>query len=201
MVRALFALPFFWVRVRLGICLASLDNAELLRFALRQRKWGLLGSMASFPLYLIGGTAWGFGAEYLYLALWVPGALLSTAALMIGLYSRTTISSALYDRSAAPRATQGRVRWLLPARQGGWALLIRDGEGRHHWFTGRGADLERIRAALRRRRSGVTLEVRVTLTYYPRTKVIERVDGMTVEEREVARAFRGQLAPALSPGF
>lgn len=201
MVWGLLGLPMVWVRVRLGICLASLDNAELLRFALRQRRWGLLGSMASFPLYLIGGTAWGFGAEYLYLALWVPGALLSTAALVIGLYSRTMIGAAMSDRVTYPRATQGQVRVLLPASQGGWALLLRDGKGKHLWFTGRAADLARIRDALERRRSGTTLEVRVTLTYYPRTKVIERVDGMTVEEHERARAFNGQLAPIPTPGY
>ncbi|MBO0707768.1 MAG: hypothetical protein J2P44_05335 [Candidatus Dormibacteraeota bacterium] len=200
MLRALFGLPMTWVRVRLGICLASLDNAELLRFALRQRRWGLLGSMASFPLYLIGGTAWGLGAEYLYLALWVPGALLSTAALMIGLYSRAMISSAMYDRNTMPNATQGLVRMLLPAREGGWALLLQDGDGKHVWFTGRPADLDRIRGALERRRSGMTLEVRLTITYYPRTKVIERVDGMTVAEHAKERVVAGRLAPAPSAG-
>jgi hypothetical protein len=200
MLRALLGLPMTWVRVRLGICLASLDNAELLRFALRQRRWGLLGSMASFPLYLVGGTAWGLGAEYLYLALWVPGALLSTAALMIGLYSRTMISSAMYDRTAMPSATQGQVRMLLPAREGGWALLLKDGGGKHLWFTGRAADLERVRDALERRREGMTLEVRLTITYYPRTRVIERVDGMTVAEHARERVLAGRLAPVPSAG-
>ncbi|MBO0701637.1 MAG: hypothetical protein J2P38_01810 [Candidatus Dormibacteraeota bacterium] len=198
MLRALFGLPMTWVRVRLGICLASLENAELLRFALRQRRWGLLGSMSSFPLYLIGGTAWGLGAEYLYLALWVPGALLSTAALMIGLYSRAMISSAMYDRTTMPSATQGRVLMLLPAREGGWALLLKDGEGRHHWYTGRAADLERVRTALERRRPGVTLEVRLTITYFPRTRVIERVDGMNVAEHARERVLAGSFAPVPS---
>jgi len=200
MLRALSGLPMTWVRVRLGICLASLDNAELLRFALRQRRWGLLGSMASFPLYLIGGTAWGLGAEYLYLALWVPGALLSTAALMIGLYSRAMISSAMYDRNTMPNATQGQVRTLLPAREGGWALLLKDGDGKHVWFTGRAADLDRVRGALERRRSGMTLDVRLTLTYFPRTKVIERVDGMTVAEHAKERVIVGNLAPVPTAG-
>jgi hypothetical protein len=200
MLRALTGLPMTWVRVRLGICLASLDNAELLRFALRQRRWGLLGSMASFPLYLIGGTAWGLGAEYLYLALWVPGALLSTAALMIGLYSRTMISSAMYDRTSMPSATQGQVRMLLPAKEGGWALLLKDGDGKHVWFTGRADDLDRVREALGRRREGMTLEVRITITYFPRTKVIERVDGMSVAEHAKERVLAGNLAPVPSPG-
>ena len=200
MLKALLGLPMTWVRVRLGICLASLDNAELLRFALRQRRWGLLGSMASFPLYLVGGTAWGLGAEYLYLALWVPGALLSTAALMIGLYSRTMISSAMQDRTAMPSATQGEVGMLLPAREGGWALLLKDGQGKQLWFTGRAADLGRVRDALERRREGMTLEVRLTITYYPRTRVIERVDGMTVAEHAKERVPAGRLAPVLGAG-
>lgn len=199
MLRALAGLPMTWVRVRLGICLASLDNAELLRFALRQRRWGLLGSMASFPLYLVGGTAWGLGAEFLYLALWVPGALLSTAALMIGLYSRALIGSAMHDRGTMPNATQGQVLVLLPARQGGWALLLKDGRGKHVWFTGRAADLERVRAALERRREGMALEVHLTLTYYPRTKVIERVDGMSVAEHAKERVRAGRLALAPTP--
>ena len=200
MLRALLGLPMTWVRVRLGICLASLDNAELLRFALRQRRWGLLGSMASFPLYLIGGTAWGLGAEYLYLGLWVPGALLSTAALMIGLYSRTMISSAMSDRIAMPNATQGLVRMLLPAQEGGWALLLEDAAGKNMWFTGRASDLYRVRDALERRREGMTLEVRLTITYFPRTKVIERVDGMSVAEHAKERVLAGRLAPVPSPG-
>ncbi len=200
MLRALLDLPMTWVRVRLGICLASLDNAELLRFALRQRRWGLLGSMASFPLYLIGGTAWGLGAEYLYLALWVPGALLSTAALMIGLYSRTMISSAMYDRTTMPSATQGQVRLLLPASEGGWALLLEDGDGKHLWFTGRAEDLDRVRGALERHREGMTLEVRITITYFARTRVIERVDGMSVAEHAKERALARGLAPVPSAG-
>lgn len=198
MLRAVLGLPMTWVRVRLGICLASLDNAELLRFALRQRRWGLLGSMASFPLYLIGGTAWGLGAEYLYLALWVPGALLSTAALMIGLYSRTMISSAMSDRIGMPNATQGLVRMLFPAKEGGWALLLEDGDGKHLWFTGRAEDLYRVRDALEKRREGMTLEVRLTITYFPRTKVIERVDGMTVAEHVKEQVMAGRLAPVPS---
>ncbi|MFZ0217266.1 MAG: hypothetical protein WAM30_15140 [Candidatus Dormiibacterota bacterium] len=195
MALALLRLPVRWVQVRLGICLASLDNAELLRFALRQRRWGLLGSMASFPLYVIGGTAWGFGADLLYLALWVPGALLSTAALMIGLYSRATLASALFDRSSTPIAVKGRVRILLTGREGGWPMLLHDQDGRHYWLTGRAADLDRIRTALERRRSGVDLAVTVTLTYFPRTRVIDRVEGLSVEERERMRVGVGQLSP------
>ena len=197
MALALLRLPVRWLQLRLGICLASLDNAELLRFALRQRRWGLLGSVASFPLYVVGGTAWGLGADQLYLTLWVPGALLSTAALVIGLYSRATLASALFDRVSTPVAVKGPVRLLLTGREGGWPMLLRDQDGVHHWLTGRATDLERIKTALQRRRSGVELEVTVTLTYFPRTRVIDRIEGLSVEARERQRVRVG--APQLAP--
>ena len=195
-VRARLALPFKVACAWLGICLAGLDNEELFRFAMRQRGWGLVWSMISFPLYVVGGIAWGFGSDVLYLSLWLPGALLSTAALFTGLYARAMLAGALLDRSGDPIAAKGTLRRVIPGRDGGWPVLMRDQNGRGLWLTGREADLHRAIEALERRRPGVQLELSITLTYYPRTHVIKEISGIAVQEREKARATAASLAPS-----
>jgi hypothetical protein len=194
-IRSWLNLPFKAACARLGICLAGLDNEELFRFAMRQRGWGLLWSTISFPLYVVGGVAWGFGSDVLYVSLWLPGALLSTAALFTGLYARAMLAGALLDRSSEPVAAKGTLRRLIPGRDGGWPVLIRDQDGRGLWLTGREADLGRAIEAHRRRRPGVQLELSITLTYYPRTHVIKEISGIAVQERDKARATAPSLAP------
>lgn len=193
--RARLELPFKVVCAWLGICLAGLDNEELFRFAMRQRGWGLLWSMISFPLYVTGGIAWGLGSDVLYLSLWLPGALLSTAALCTGLYARAMLAGALLDRSSDPVAAKGTLRRVVRPRDGGWPVLLRDQDGSGLWLTGRETDLRRAIEALRRRRPGVQLELSITLTYYPRTRVIKEISGIAVQEREKARATARSLAP------
>jgi hypothetical protein len=162
---------------------------------MRQRGWGLLWSTVSFPLYVVGGIAWGFGSDVLYLSLWLPGALLSTAALLTGLYARAMLAGALLDRSGDPVAAKGRLLRLIPGRGGGWPVLIRDQDGRGLWLSGRESDLQRAVEALRWRRPGVQLDLSITLTYYPRTHVIKEISGIAVQEREKERATAPSLAP------
>jgi hypothetical protein len=180
-------LPLFWAGAQVGTLLASLEESELHRFAVKQRTcWALLWLVSVVAAYLAGASG---------LTSWAPYLILS-AALLLNVRWRTMLVNAGLDRTSTPIAATGRVRRLIVSREGGWPLLLQDQDGRWLWLTGQERDLERTRAALRRRRPGVDLELRLTLTYYPRTHVIKEITGMTVEERARARAAVPRLAPS-----
>ena len=187
MLKASLRLPLLCVGAQLGLLLASLEELELRRFATKQQSWwGLLWVASLLAAYLAGASGPTGWAPYLILS----------AALLLNLRWRAVLVNAGLDRTATPIAASGRVRRLLASRDGGWPLLLHDQDGRWLWLTGQERDLERTRAALRRRRSGVQLELSLTLTYYPRTRVIKEITGMSVEERAPARAAVPRLAPS-----
>jgi hypothetical protein len=177
-----------WVGAQLGTLLASLDEPEVRRFVIKQQAWWVpLWITSLCAAYLAGAT----GPSG-----WVPYLILS-APLLFSLRWRATLVNAGLDRASTPIAVGGRVRKLIPSRDGGWPLLLRDQDGSWLWLTGKGQDLDRARQTLRSRRSGVRHELRLTLTYYPRTHVIKEITGMSVEERETVRA--PALRPVISP--
>ena len=185
MLRAGLRLPLLWAGARVGTLLGSLDAAELRRFAIRQQTcWVLVWLTSLAAAYLAG--AWGAMG-------WVPYLILSSS-LLFNIRWRAALVNAGLDRTSTPIATSGSVRRLIASRDGGWPLLLRDQDGLWLWLTGQERDLERVRSKLRTRRSGVHLELRLTLTYYPRTKVIKEITGMSVEERARVRAAMPRLA-------
>lgn len=188
MLRSGLRFPLLWVGAQLGTLLASLDEPEIRRFALRQQMWWVPLWITSVCGAYLAGAARPSG--------WVPYLILSLP-LLVSMRWRATLVNAGLDRTSTPIAVGGRVRTVIPGRDGGWPLLLRDQDGRWLWLTGREQDLDRARQTLRRRRAGVQLEVRLTLTYYPRTHVIKEITGMSVQEREPVRA--PALQPATSP--
>lgn len=185
MLRSGLRFPLFWVGAQLGTLLASLDEPEVRRFAIKQQAWWVPLWIASLcGAYLAGATG---------PSSWVPYLILS-APLLFSIRWRATLVNAGLDRTSTPIAAGGRVRTLVPSRDGGWPLLLRDQDGRWLWLTGREQDLDRARRTLRTRRPGVRLEVRLTLTYYPRTHVIKEITGMSVQERDTVRTPARQLA-------
>jgi hypothetical protein len=177
--------PLLWVGAQLGTLLASLDEPELRRFAIKQQAWWVPLWISSLCGAYLAGAIGPSG--------WVPYLILS-APLLFSLRWRATLVNAGLDRTSTPIAAGGRVRILIPSRDGGWPLLLRDQDDRWLWLTGQEQDLDRVRQTLRKRRSGVGLELRLTLTYYPRTHVIKEITGMSVQEREPVRAPARQLA-------
>lgn len=187
MLKAGLRLPLLWVGAQLGTLLASLEEPELHRFAIKQRTWwALLWLVSVLAAYVAGASGLTSWAAYLILS----------PALLLNLRWRAMLVNAGLDRTSTPIAASGRVRRLIASREGGCPLLLHDQHGRWLWLTGQEPDLERTRSALRRRRSGVHLELRLTLTYYPRTRVIKEITGMSVEERAPARAAVPKLAPS-----
>jgi hypothetical protein len=184
--KASLRLPLLWAAAQLGTLLASLDQPELHRLAIKQRTWwGLLWLVSVLAAYLAGASGPTGWAPYLILS----------AALLLNFRWRAMLVNAGLDRTSTPIAAGGSARRLIASREGGWPLLLHDQDGRWLWLTGQGGDLERTRAALRKRRSGVHLELHLTLTYYPRTHVIKEITGMSVKEWAPARAAASRLAP------
>jgi hypothetical protein len=197
MASARWRLPVVWLGALVGTYLATLDDAELWRYAIRrQAVWGMLCSTALF-LYLTG-TGPTVGPEGTSIVGWAAATFGVVASLLATIRLRATLDLAVIDRNSAPAASGGAVRRVIASREGGWPLLLRDRDGHWLWLTGHERDLRRLRAKLASRRPGSYLELRITVTYYPRTRVIKEITGMTVEEREVARGFVPRFAT--SPG-
>jgi hypothetical protein len=131
--------------------------------------------------------------ETLALLTYAAAAVVALAALAIWQWSRLMVRRALQDRAGHPIPCRGTVRWLTACREGGWPLLVRSERGQWLWLTGSGEALAPMRRHLARRERGRSWRVSVTLTYYPRSRVIHEVTGMAVEELEevlaAARAY------------
>ena len=189
--------PLAWLGARLGLYLAGLDDRELGRFVVRRRvMWSALWS-TSFVLYM-SGTFASAQLEGVGLVLWCVALAGMTASTMANLRLRATLAVALLDRASTPSVAAGVVHHLFVSREGGWPLLLEDRDGTWHWLTGAERDLVRLRASMERRTAGVKVEVRLTVTYYPRTLVIKEVTGLSVEERVTARAPVAAFAPSPS---
>ena len=192
-VATLWHLPVAWVGARLGLYPAGLDDRELTRVAIRRRvMWSVLWSTCFF--FYLSGTFTTADLSGLAGLLWWASVFGMTASTFASFRLRAFLAQAMRDRTSAPTADAGAVRHVIASREGGWPMLLVDRDGRRIWLTGHERDLRRLRAALARTTSGVRIEVRVTLTYYPRTHVIKEISGVTVEEHEVARAFAARLA-------
>lgn len=187
-------LPAAWAGARLGLYPSSLDDAELTRVAIRRRAmWSAVWS-SCFSVYLVVTFATSSLSGVMGIVWWVAVAGM-TAATFSNLRLRTFLAIAMRDRTSAPTADAGAVRHVMESRDGGWPMLLDDRDGRLIWLTGHERDLRRLHAALARTTSGVRIDVRVTLTYYPRTHVIKEISGITVEEHEIVRALTPSFAP------
>jgi len=197
MVRASLARCLWWIAARMGLCLGGVDDDELRRLLRRRLSWMVLAAGLGAFLVVLGGglagaplTAAGSGASAASLSLsrtlgrGVEGAAAIPALLgvMVWWYARRKVRRARGDRAAYPVPCRGTVRGLVSAGQGGWPVLVRSEQGRWLWLTGSEDALAPVRRRIAARRRGVELRFSVTLTYYPRCRVVHAVTGMAVEE-------------------
>jgi hypothetical protein len=176
----------WWAAARLGLCLAGIDEAELKRFLLQRFRWIVVAVGGAGSFFVLGGgiaggrsrKGAGATASYLY---YIAAAVLALAALVVWWYSREMVRRAVKDRSGPAVACKGTVRRLIAARQGGWPLLLRSSDGRWFWLTGSSKALAPMRARLTKGTVDRPFQLTLTLTYYPRSRVIGEISGMAVE--------------------
>ena len=194
----------------MGLCLAGVGDGELQRLLFRRLRWivlwagaaaclGVLGNgLAAAPPPPAGTTApvraVSFGA-------YAVAALLALIAVAIWLYCRIIVRRALRDRTGYPTPSKGTMRGLITSREGGWALRLRSEQGRWLWLTGSSQAL----TPMRRRMAGLTpgrpYRLAVTLTYYPRSRVIHEITGMAVEELDAVMASQRWRVAAERPSY
>jgi hypothetical protein len=180
---ALGYLPW-WIAARLGLCLASLSNAELDRLSRVRLRWIVVaGGGAGLFFVVANGLGAALPAGDPGLARWllyIPVAVLCAASFPVWRYSRSILTRARLDRDTQPVALKGRALAVIPAPDGGWAVLMSTKPGRWTWLTGAPQDVGLIR-----RRLGQTAHQRtwlmITLTVHPRSRVIKEISGMAVD--------------------
>lgn len=212
MILAILVRPLWWTVARMGLCLGGVDDDELQRLRSRRLGWMLVtGGAAAFLIVLAGAasgahlTAAGTGASAESLALstlagMVLYGLAGVPALLcvaIWLYVGRKIRRARRDRERYPEVCRGTVRRLMIVPDGGWPVLIRSDRGRWMWLTGSEDALRLVRRRLPARRDAASVRFTVTLTHYPKCRVVHTVTGMAVEQLDAVLA--AQIAAAPSP--
>lgn len=181
----------WWIAARMGLCLASVGDEELQRLLFKRLRWIVLWAGGAACLAVLGNglaaappppAGTNAPVRAVSLGAYVVAALLALIAVAIWLYSRIIVRRALRDRTGYPTPCKGTARGLITSREGGWALRLRSEQGRWFWLTGS----SQVLAPMRRRMAGLThgrpYRLAVTLTYYPRSRVIHEITGMAVEE-------------------
>lgn len=192
-VATLWHLPVAWVGARLGLYPSALDDRELARVAIRRRvMWSMLWSTCFF--FYLSGTFTTIELSGVTAILWWASVFGMTASTFASFRLRAFLALAMRDRTSEPAADAGAVHHVIASQEGGWPMLLEDRDGKRIWLSGHERDMRRLHAALARTTSGIRIEVRVTLTYYPRTHVIKEITGVTVEEHEIVRALAPRLA-------
>lgn len=187
----------WWMAARMGLCLGGVDDDELGRLLRRRLRWMVIAAGLGAFLVVLGGglagaplTAAGMGASAASLSLSrtlgraveAAAAVPTFVAAFVWWYARRKVRRARGDRATYPVPCRGTVRGLIVAREGGWPVLVRSEQGRWLWLTGSQEALAPVRRRLSARRVGARLRFSVTLTYYPRCRVVHAVTGMAVEE-------------------
>jgi hypothetical protein len=191
---------------RQGLCLGGVDDDELTRFsktALRKT------SVVAFSAGALAVVASGFvaGESYIHVAglIWwsyyLPAAALALFAGTIRFYYLVMRKAALSDREAEPRICSGTAQSLIVVKAGGWPFLMTGPKAT--WMSGSDKTLGDVRRRLgspldRRpepRASRRRLRITLTVTYYPRCRVVREVTGMAVENLWVAWSARPDMVP------
>lgn len=181
----------WWVAARLGLCLAGIGSTELQRLMVRRLQWiSLSAGGAALFVVLAGSLAGGLpshgAAAKLYLVPDGAAAVLCLVALLLWRYSQRKLRQALQDQASDPLVLKGAVRRVIIARDGGWPLLVRDQGGRWLWLTGSPRALAPVQGRLTSRAAGRQFQLTVVLTYHPRSRVVQEITGMAVEQLEAA---------------
>jgi hypothetical protein len=178
----------WWVLARLGLCLASIDEAEIARLLLVRLRWTVVTCGAAAFLVILAGQMVGAPpgparsvAVNAEVAEYAGAGALLMAALLVWAYSRFITRRARADRSRVPEVCKGVVRRLLTARAGGTPVLVRCQSGRWMWVTGSPQVVAPLRERLARARQRSGFRLSVTLVYHPKSRVIKDVPGMAVE--------------------
>jgi hypothetical protein len=207
LLRASLTRHFWWTAAQLGLCLGGIGDQELQRLLLtRLRSMMLSAGGAAFLIVLAGGlsavpaelarNSGGNASRTLAIVAYSAAAVLALIAVVIWQYSRTMVRRALRDRNQYPIPCKGTVRRLIASREGGWPLLLRSEQGRWLWLTGSSQTLASMRLRLTGRMPRRSYRLSVTLTYYPRSRVVHEIAGMAVED--LGEAIRG-IAPSSVP--
>src|SRR5215471_3625166 len=195
----------WWIAARMGLCLASVGDGELQRLLFKRLRWIVLWAGAAACLVVLGNglaaappppAGTNAPVRLVSLGAYAVAALLALIAVAIWLYSRTIVRRALRDRMGYPTPCKGTVRGLIMSREGGWALRLRSEQGRWFWLTGSSQALAPMRRRMAALAPGRQYRLSVTVTYYPRSRVIHEVTGMAVEELDavLASAQRWRVA-------
>jgi hypothetical protein len=187
-----------WLLAQMRLCLPGIEESAIQSFLVRRTYWivACLGLVA-FCVVLAGELAPGqTGAlrpgslesqrHDVAVGLYVAAAILALVAVVIWRYSASMVKRARADRGLTPDVCRGTVRWLIPARAGGWPVLVRRDDGRWRWLIGSQAVLAPVRARLARAAAGTPVRLTVTLVNYRRSRIIKQINGMFVEALSTA---------------
>lgn len=155
----------------------------------------LAGGLSAVPTELARSSG-GNPSRTLAIVAYSVAAVLALTAVVIWQYSRRMLRRALRDRNDNPIPCKGTVRRLIASREGGWPLLLRSEQGRWLWLTGSSQTLAPMRLRLTGRMPRRPYQLSVTLTYYPRSRVVHEIAGTAVEDLE--EVLRGS-APSSVP--